>query len=197
MTRTFVAVELGDEARAHLAREIARLDRALPSVRWADPANLHLTLVFLGELDDERLASVHEAVQDVAPNVKPFTLAVAGLGTFGSLDAPRVVWAGLGGNLRRLTELHDALAAALEARGFTRESRPFSPHLTLARLKAPLSAGDAHRLASLVRDGSTSERTPGAPFPVDHINIMKSELLRPAARYTSLRAVRLGMAAEP
>ncbi len=194
LTRTFVAVELGDEARAHLTREIARLGRALPGVRWADPANLHLTLAFLGELDGERLAAVGAAADEAALAVKPFTLEVEGLGSFGPAHAPRVIWAGLGGNLQRLSQLYEALAAALEARGFPREVRPFAPHLTLARLKAPLAAAEAQRLASLLRDGGTGSRRTGASIPVDHISVMKSELLRLAARYTCLRAIRLGAA---
>jgi 2'-5' RNA ligase len=192
LIRTFVAVDLGDEARAHLTREIARLGRALPGVRWSDPANLHLTLAFLGELDDERLAAVGAAAEAAALAVKPFTLEVAGLGSFGPAQAPRVIWAGLGGNLQRLGQLYEALDAALEAHGFSREARPFAPHLTLARLKAPPTAGEAQRLASLLRDGGTGSRRTGAPIPVDHISVMKSELLRPAARYTTLHAIRLG-----
>ncbi len=191
MTRTFVAVDLGAEARTYLAREIARLSRALPSVRWTNPESLHLTLAFLGELDDERLALVEAAAREAARAVKPFTLHVAGLGTFGRPYAPSVVWAGVSGNVRRLIALHVALAAELEARGFPHEARPFSPHLTLARLRAPLTAPELGRLTSLL--GPTAKDSPQAevPIPVDHIDVMKSELLRPAARYTCLRSVAL------
>jgi 2'-5' RNA ligase len=194
LTRTFVAIELGDEALTYLAREIARLGRALPGVRWADPAGLHLTLAFLGELDDERLAAVRAAAEQAAPAVKPFALEIAGLGSFGPAHAPRVIWAGLSGNLQRLSQLYEALVAALEVRGFARETRPYAPHLTLARLKAPLAASEAQRLVSLLRDGGTGGRQVGASIPVDHVSVMKSELLRPAARYTRLHSVRLGAA---
>lgn len=194
MTRTFVAIELGDDARAHLARQIARLGRALPHIRWADPASLHLTLAFLGELDDVRLAAVSEAVAIAATAAQPFTLRVAGLGTFGSPAVPRVVWAGVGGDLRRLAALHEALAVALEARGFARDPRPFAPHLTLARLRDPLAPDEAARLQQLVSGAGTHPpaRGAGAAIAVDALSIMKSELLRPTARYTCLCAVRLG-----
>ncbi len=195
MTRTFVAIELGDDARTYLAREVARLERALPGVRWVDADNMHLTLVFLGELDDTQLAAVVEAA-GVAAAVKPFTLEVAGLGSFGPPHAPRVVWAGLRGNLQRLNELYEALAAAVEARGFPRETRPFAPHLTLARLKTPLAGDEAARLARLLREGAAERARAGAAILVDHISVMKSELMRPAARYTCLRAIPLGAAGE-
>jgi 2'-5' RNA ligase len=191
MTRTFIAIDLGEEARVYLAAEIARLGRALPAVRWSDPAGLHLTLAFLGELDDERLAGATAAVEEVAGTAKPFTLEIAGLGTFGPPAAPRVIWAGIAGNVRRLSELQAALASALEARGFPREERPFSPHLTLARLRTPLGPPELARLREMLRGAGA--RTTAAPprIPADHLSVMKSELLRPAARYTCLRAIPL------
>lgn len=194
MTRTFVAIELGDQARAYLVRAIGRLGRALPPVRWVDPAGIHLTLAFLGELDEARLPAVDVAVDIAAQAARPFTLEVAGLGTFGPPFAPHVVWAGVGGDLRRLRELHATLAVALEAQGFARDVRPFSPHLTLARLRDPLAPDETARLQQLVAAaGSRSQRRgSGAVIPVDQISIMKSEQLRPTSRYTCLRAVRLG-----
>lgn len=194
MTRTFVAIELGDQARAHLDREIARLRRVLPSVRWGVPDSMHLTLAFLGELDDERLAAVEEAAKETAHTVQPFSLRVTGLGAFGPTYAPRVIWAGLAGDLPRLSQLQQALAAALAVRGFARDERPFSPHLTLARVRERLPIAEVGRLRSLIDDSPhLRDPAPDATIPVDHISVMKSELSRPAARYTCLRAVPLGM----
>ncbi|HEX9056980.1 MAG TPA: RNA 2',3'-cyclic phosphodiesterase [Ktedonobacterales bacterium] len=194
MTRTFVAIELGDQARAHLDREIARLRRVLPSVRWGVPDSMHLTLAFLGELDDERLAAVEEATEDAAHAIRPFSLRVTGLGAFGPTYAPRVIWAGLAGDLPRLSQLQQALAAALAVRGFARDERPFSPHLTLARVRERLPIAEVGRLRSLIDDSPhLRDPAPDATIPVDHISVMKSELSRPAARYTCLRAVPLGM----
>jgi 2'-5' RNA ligase len=198
MTRTFVAVELEDPARAYLAREIGRLGRALPRVRWVDPAGIHLTLAFLGELDDARLAAVEAAAEIAARAAHPFTLEVAGLGTFGPPTAPTVVWAGVGGNLPRLGALRETLTVALEVRGFARDARPFSPHLTLARLRDPLAPDDAARLRQLVAAAGVRAPvlTPDALIPVDQISIMQSEQLRPLSRYTRLRAVGLGGGSE-
>jgi RNA 2',3'-cyclic 3'-phosphodiesterase len=191
MTRTFIAVEIGDDARAYLEREIARLRRALPDVRWIDPQSAHLTLAFLSELDDERLRAAHDAAEGAARGGRPFTLEVGGLGTFGPPHAPRVIWVGLTGDLRRLSALQDGLARSLAARGFASQEHPFSPHLTLARLKAPLGAAELARLTQDVQ-ASSVKRSSGATIPVDHICVMKSELARTGARYTCLRVVRLG-----
>lgn len=191
MTRTFVAIEIGDDAQAYLEREIARLRRALPDVRWIDPQSAHLTLAFLGELDDERLSAAHDAAEEAARNGKPFTLVVSGLGTFGPPRAPRVIWTGLTGGLRRLSEVQAGLAQALAARGFDPQEHPFSPHLTLARLKTALGAAELGWLMREVQSHAAKKGS-GALIPVDHICVMKSELARTGARYTCLQAVRLG-----
>lgn len=194
LTRTFVAVELNDEAREALQRRIARLKQSLPNVRLADPASLHLTLVFLGEIDDNQLSAVIAASLDAARLSRPFTLGLDELGTFGSRRAPRVIWTGVRGEVERLLSLQQRLAMALEAQGFPREERPFSPHLTLARLKQPLAPEIAGQL-DLLRQVLVP-RDERATFAVDHIAVMKSELARTGACYTRLRACPLGNAAE-
>jgi 2'-5' RNA ligase len=187
MTRTFIAVELDEGARDALRREIARLRAALPGVRFVDPASLHLTLAFLGELGDERLAVAITATEETAHGAHPFTVEINGIGTFGAPQAPRVVWAGLAGDISALLAVRTRLARALAARDFPLEDRPFSPHLTLARLKDRLDADSALRLDALVRQPSGG----GTPLPVEALAVMKSELSRSGARYTRLRACRL------
>ena len=188
LTRTFIAVELPNVARAALQAHITRLSRALPRVRFQPPDSLHLTLAFLGELDDEQVDAATQATIAAAPTVPPFTLTVAGLGVFGPPSAPRVLWCGVGGDVPTLLRLQAALARRLEATGFPREERPFAPHLTLARLKQPPDPAALQHLAGILAAPSTRE----TPFAVESLSVMKSELLRPAARYTRLRACPLG-----
>lgn len=189
LTRTFIAVELPNAARAALQAHIARLGRALPHVRFQPPDSLHLTLAFLGELDDEQLAAATQAaIAAAASTAPPFTLTVAGLGVFGPPYAPRVLWCGVGGDVPALLRLQAALADQLEVAGFPREERPFAPHLTLARLKQPLDSAALQRLSGILANPSVAK----TPFAVDSLSVMKSELLRPAARYTCLCACPLG-----
>lgn len=189
MTRTFIAIELTDQTREALRREIARLRAALPSVRFADPAGLHLTVAFLGELDEARLSEAIAATEDVALATSPFALSIAGIGTFGGAKAPRVIWAGVVGDIAVLLAVQSHLARALEARGFVLEARPFAPHLTLARLKNRPDAEASRQLAALVRAAPTSA---GTTLPVAALSVMKSELRPDGARYTRLREVPLG-----
>jgi 2'-5' RNA ligase len=188
MTRTFIAVELNDAVTLALERQIAVLAIALPGVRWVDPAALHLTLAFLGELDEGQVVAATEAAEASAPQAQPFRLEVAGLGAFGSPKAPRVIWAGLGGDLAALRGLHADLARELQARGFPPEERAFSPHLTLARIKQPLRPDAVSRLSMLMAEPVDN----GASMRVDALNVMKSELRRDGALYTLLRRCPFG-----
>jgi RNA 2',3'-cyclic 3'-phosphodiesterase len=181
MTRTFLALELPETIKAVLRRRIERLARALPDVRFVDVAGLHVTLAFLGELDSAQLAAATEAAEEAASAHAPITLRLARLGTFGSARSPRVLWVGLAGEVAQLGALQSTLADALAARGFPREARPFAPHLTLARIKKPLSDDLLAALARL-----QGEPAPDAAWQADALSVMKSELLRPAALYTAL-----------
>src|SRR5262245_9195996 len=117
MTRTFIAVALSDAARDALRREIPALANALPSVRWVNVASLHLTLAFLGDLDDIRLAAANEATQTAASQGAPLRLALDHLGTFGPPHAPRVIWAGVGGEVAALRRIQGILSGELDQRG--------------------------------------------------------------------------------
>ncbi len=181
MTRTFLALELPDAVKGALRRRIERLARAIPEVRWVDPASLHLTLAFLGELDDARLEAATQSAMVVASAHAPFTLRLAHLGTFGSARSLRVIWVGLAGEHAQLLALRGALTDDLASRGFPREERPFAPHLTLARIKAPLSDGALTALAQALGESANA-----VSWQADAISVMKSELVRPAARYTAL-----------
>ncbi len=186
MTRTFIALDLSEATRVALRGELRRLARALPDVRFVDPANLHLTLAFLGELDDETLAAVIALAGEVARHAAPFELALAGLGVFGLPTAPRVIWVGVGGETRALLALQRRLAAALEAEGFPREQRPFSPHLTLARLKRPLDAAARQRLDNLLASPASTAASQATRWRVADLRVMRSELAATGARYTAL-----------
>lgn len=185
MTRTFIAIELDETVRAALARLEARLARAAPSLRWTDTEKLHLTLAFLGELDDEQVRAANAATERAAANTRPFRVAVADVGYFGSRRAPRVVWAGVGGDTQWLLAAQARLADELAARGFPRAERPFAPHLTIARIQRPLAAEELDRLLTAIEQppGGASRR---ASMMARGMTVMKSELAREGARYTPL-----------
>lgn len=193
MTRTFIAIELDETLRAALTRLEARLARAAPSLRWTDAANLHLTLAFLGELDDARVRLAVAATAAAAARTSGFRVALAGAGFFGPARSPRVVWAGVGGETRALLAAQSRLADELAARGFPHEGRPFAPHLTLARVKQPLPPAELERLLADI-GAATSGGSAAAAMTVAEITVMKSDLERAGARYTPIARCAFGAA---
>jgi 2'-5' RNA ligase len=192
-TRTFIAIELGDDLQAALTLALHGLRRGLPSLPWVDPENLHLTLAFLGSLSTPELEAAGEAARTAAAQSKPFNLTLAPLGTFGPPATPRVVWAGITGQVAPLHRLQAELVNQLaRLRVPTMDSqRAYSPHLTLARLKRPPPETERRQLQGLV--GRPLEPAlASATMRVERIVVMKSELTRPAARYTPLEFCPLG-----
>ncbi len=191
MTRTFIALEMNDELQRHLIGVTRRVALVLPSIRWVDPASIHLTLAFLGELTDDQLSVVQQVTEDVSRQARSFSYALTQLGTFGSPRSPRVIWMGLEERSGSLQRLHRILNGQLQQSGFKTDTRPFSPHLTLARVKNPLSESEAQHLRVLLADKQDSFRSP-TPYLVRHVCVMKSELQRSGAKYTCLQAYPLG-----
>ncbi len=118
-----------------LCELLAARARAVPGLRAQAPGTIHLTLRFLGEIEEtERVA---EAVRPAAKACRPFDLELVGLGAFPHPGAARVLWAGVGGGAGEATALAAAVESALAPLGFPRETRPFRPHVTLGRFSSP------------------------------------------------------------
>jgi 2'-5' RNA ligase len=191
MTRTFIALEMNRTLQRHLTGVIQQVAQVLPGIRWVDPAGVHLTLAFLGELTDGELEGVKHAVASAARQSQPFAYSLSHLGSFGSPRQPRVIWVGIEEASGTLKHLHHVLNLELEQRKFAIEKRPFAPHLTLARIKAPLQAEELQRLQRILAEPQ-QDLIPHEDYQVEHINVMKSELSRAGAQYSSLQSYRLG-----
>lgn len=191
MTRTFIALELDESLQRYLGEIIRRMAHDLPGPRWVDPAGIHLTLAFLGELNDQQLAEATHAAELSARLIPSFQYRLSRPGFFGSPRQPRVIWIGVEEPSGNLQLLHQQLSLELTQRGFEIDTRPFSPHLTLARIKAPLKSEEQQRLLRLLAE---QDRLPHSPLVrVRYLSVMKSELLRTGARYTALRDIPLGL----
>lgn len=137
--RSFVAVDLTEGVRQKVSEILERLQKgarftgARPA--WVQPGNVHLTLKFLGQIDEGQREAVVRALAPIAARHAPHTVRVRGLGVFPSPRAPRVVWIGVK-KATPLFRLQEEVDRALVALGFPEEDREWSPHLTLARLKS-------------------------------------------------------------
>ncbi|HEX7942489.1 MAG TPA: RNA 2',3'-cyclic phosphodiesterase, partial [Gemmatimonadaceae bacterium] len=137
MARLFTAIELTPAVRTLVAEQQAFLVRTVsrPSDRSLRPvgvAQLHLTLVFIGEVSDERVSGITQAMSDALP-VPSFELDFGGCGVFPPRGPARVLWLGVTRGARELNAAFEAVASRLEAAGVPRESRPFAAHLTIGR----------------------------------------------------------------
>jgi 2'-5' RNA ligase len=142
--RIFIGIDLPGAIAERLSARMAHMQTILPFRKWTHPSDLHLTLHFLGQTPAGRLDAVRDAMARAAAKVHPFQITFAGIGTFGSPRAPRVVWLGLSEPtaFASLFRLHAELAAHLSAAGFELDARPYRPHLTLARPSGAEYAAD-------------------------------------------------------
>mgnify|MGYP001182129787 CR=1 FL=1 len=138
--RCFIAIELPEAIRSRLRGLQDHLNGLSPIVRWTRPEQIHLTIKFLGEVPDDRIAQVCSTTVEVAAAHAAFRLQVRGAGCFPPYGNPRVLWAGLHEPPDNLLRLHRDLDAALARLGYPPENRAFSPHLTIGRVREGRSA---------------------------------------------------------
>jgi 2'-5' RNA ligase len=138
--RVFFGIELPEDVKAatgEIAADLrSRVARATPraAIRWVDPENLHVTLWFIGEVSEERLETLTQATG--TPYATPaFRLELSGLATFPPTGSPRVLWVGITAGMPQLQALYAELSLRLSPLGFEPERRPYSPHLTIARIR--------------------------------------------------------------
>ncbi|MGE5674640.1 MAG: RNA 2',3'-cyclic phosphodiesterase [Mycobacterium leprae] len=189
--RTFVAVEVTAPAlRRSLESAQIGLRRSAGTsdpVKWVPVYQQHITLKFLGEIPEEAGQKAAEGLQQAVRGFKRFTVQVAGLGAFPSVEQPSVLWAGLGSGKAELVALAAAVETELAQCGFPRERRPFQPHLTLGRVRE--GARINPELPKALAQSATREF---GSWPVERIVLMKSELTPRGPIYTHLAEVNLG-----
>jgi len=185
--RAFVAVRMNAEVEDSIARFIAQARAPGDAIGWTPRDKLHLTLKFLGAtVDPERLGPIAEALARIASATAAFDVRAHGTGIFPNLRRPRVIWAGL--ESEALAHLARRVDQAASETGFASEKRRWSPHLTLGRVRGPLGASAAARVAAQASE---------AEFGVSKINEMRlyrSHLAASAAAYETLARFEFGAA---
>jgi len=190
MTRAFVAVLLDDTTRAAVADEVVRLRPLTKAVAWVPAENLHLTLTFLGEQADARLAEAALAIDEAAATVERFSLALHGVGGFPGMERPRILWVGMAEGALPLRTLRARVENALGQRAFSPDARPWHPHLTIGRIFDPRrwrrdTSPTLH--AAIARMTTMSFGT----LEVSRVSLMRSDLRRSGAQYSELYSVEL------
>ena len=187
--RLFIAVELPPDALAALSQLIHGLRAsALHGISLVAAKNIHLTLKFLGNVNADQIPGLTSTLDGLDSKATSFTLELGDVGGFPNLKRTRILLVGLAGDIKPLEKLVSLVEDACESIGFAREKRPFSPHLTVARMRDSASpedrrkAGDA--LASLAWNS-------GLPVPIEAFKLIKSTLTPQGPIYETLHTVTL------
>lgn len=155
--RLFVAVKLPEELGGLLGQEAAALSSRLKFAKWTYPDDYHITLQFLGDTPAAQIPVLLAALKGISAGQKPFRLKLDEWGTFGVPESPRVLWAGVSGELEQLRELQEKIVAVTSPLGYKEEKRPYSPHLTLARKYRDEHAFSTGRLKLLQSESDIGE----------------------------------------
>ena len=190
--RTFIALDLDKPVRDKVITLQESLARAGSEVKWVEPENLHVTLLFLGEVDSRDVPAVCRAVGECCQQHAPFTMSVEHVGCFGNPRRPRTIWIGVGTGMQEAVALHDALEETLLDLGcYRREDRQFTPHVTLGRVKRD-EGGSLDALATLLAKKSDWQ---AGEVRVREVLVMSSELTPQGPVYSVLSRARLGSGA--
>ncbi len=185
--RTFLAIEIPKEILEQFERVQYRLGRSMTGViRWAKPGSIHLTLKFFGNITDRDIRNITDALQTRAPALGPVPVAIGTLGVFPNLSRPRVLWVGVTEGVKELAALQAQVETALEAEGFTREERPFRPHLTLGRMKAD------RQIDGLDKAVEDHKGFAAGKFTATEMILFRSDLKPTGPVYTPLATFKLG-----
>jgi 2'-5' RNA ligase len=178
-TRTFIGIDIGDSIRTSTTALQKELAKTGAGVKWATPESMHITLLFLGEVDDRELPAVCKVVQEAAAGEPPFSLRVSGVGAFPTPRRPKILWVGITDGAEPLQRLNAALEERMLALGcYRKEERGYTPHLTLGRVKGD---SDSFALASELPKRLAWD---GGGVTVDEVLVFSSEMDRDGPVYT-------------
>ncbi len=194
--RVFIALVLPPQAKEALTRTICALTQEISTVvRWVDPSGIHLTLKFLGNIQPTLTGQVFEAMAQASQNNDSgsnksgaFELCLSQLGVFPNTRRPRVLWAGIQGDLNDLAGLQVRVEEATGRIGFAPELRPYQPHLTLGRVREGVPSPARLQIGEAV---SKAKLEPSPPWLVDSLHLIRSDRRPEGATYTSLGSVPL------
>jgi len=179
--RVFIAVELSDATRKQL-QQLQRIFAGTGDrVKWTDVSSLHITLRFLGQVEEEALKGLYDALRPVADAIAPFSVELAGVGAFPQPVAPRVIWVGVQRGRKALEQLAAEVNGATTSLGYAAEKRAWIPHLTLGRVK---SLDEFTLLPGLVQEHHDTDI---GTLQVDGFGVIQSRLTRKGPIYTALQ----------
>ncbi len=181
--RSFLAFELPEEIKGIISRVSGEMKKSPLNARWVKPGNIHLTVIFIGNILTDMLDDMGNHVSDVCSNYGPFKISVNGTGVFSNRQNPRVLWVGLDGEIDRMADFKNILQKRLKPFGIKEEKRRFNPHLTLGRFRKGAKS-DAHLDDLLLKYKSLTSKA----CMLRELVLFKSDLKPSGAVYTKLNS---------
>lgn len=182
--RLFIAIELNEQTRTELANIQGKLKQSGADAKWVEPQNIHLTLKFLGDVEENKIQYIKDALNAIAGRIKIFSISLSEIGCFPNMNSPRVIWAGVKKGAIESAKLASDIEEKLSELGFAKENRPFSAHLTLGRMRSPKGKQKLKEITeALNKTGGAINR---ASSVIDRIILFQSTLTPAGAIYTNL-----------
>lgn len=175
--RLFIAALLPENVLQGLENYINTIKEDIDGVKWEKPEKLHITLKFIGNVEQARVQEISLLIEDLVAKYSPFKTMLCEFGGFPRLNRPRVLYVGLSQN-KQLANFHRELDRGLSNIGFEREERKFIPHITIGRVKKRIGFKKASEISKMA-------------FAIDQVGIIKSELRREGSVYTPLTIFKL------
>ena len=183
--RTFLAFKISEEIRKHLEHLVAELSALDDSITWVKPQNMHVTIKFMGDVEESHISDIIEKVAPIVTRTPAFSLHCLGIGIFPNWKYPKVIWAGLSGEVDAPIALHNEIEAALADMGLKKDEREFRLHLTIGRTKGIRSG------SSVAKRVEALEVIDFGSFNVSELTLFKSELGADGPLYTPVKKFEL------
>lgn len=184
--RAFIAIELSEELRSTLAQVQSHLKYSGADVKWVEKDNIHLTLKFLGEINEEKCEKVKSILDEICSSIKPFEISLKDIGAFPTIDYPRVIWVGLDNGAEGSKGLAEKIDDELSKIGSQKETRPFAAHLTIGRVRSPKNKEALkQKLSTLNLQPSTKTQL------INSVILFQSKLTPKGPIYTKLHEAQL------
>lgn len=178
--RAFIAVELDENIKENCRRLMNRLMTSDADVKWVKPSNMHLTLKFLGEIDEGQAEKIKELLHEIASEKSIFETGFSGLGFFPNKQRPRVIWLGINKGMEILKDLAEKIDDKTAVLGIEKEERAFSPHLTLGRFRSLKNIDELMKIFEKMREFDAGT------MQVEGIHLIQSVLQPTGPIYTKL-----------
>ncbi len=179
MIRCFLAINLSSEVKNFLSSSKSLWQGVRGRIKWVSVNNCHITLKFLGDVDESLIEPMADTLNTIVSDFTPFTLSLSKAGVFPNRVRPRVLWLGVKGEVKELGNLQRGIEDGLQQFGFKREERSFVPHITVARVKSISNLRDL--------DTFLNTKVPPASFQVNEVSLMKSVLTQTGPIYSRLK----------